>query len=165
LHAWTTDVVAGEHGAISIAEHRAIGTATPSDRPPLLASNARSWTEKSLSRGLRSPTSSPERLTGRFQAGKLPRQAGVTLVRHGHQYELAIQAETLAVSGAKQPTTEEGEERARVEERVDQVRYLIETVDLLYGLFLDRRLGLGWPEELRRMQRWLQSDERTRLAS
>ena len=46
-----------------------------------------------------------------------------------------------------------------------QLRHLIETVDLLYDAFLDRRLGLVWPEELSRMQRWLQSGERTRLAS
>jgi hypothetical protein len=109
------------------------------------------------------PTQLPEARRA-IQAGKLPRQAGLILVRHGHQYELTLQAETLAVSGAKLPATEEGEERARLEERVDQVRHLVETVDLLYGLFLGRRLGSGWLEELSRMQHWLQRDESPRLA-
>src|SRR5262249_56911121 len=34
-----------------------------------------------------------------IQAGKLPRKAGLTLVRHDQQYELTLQAETLAITG------------------------------------------------------------------
>jgi len=34
-------------------------------------------------------------------AGKLPRQAGLILARHDQQYELTLQAETMAVGGAK----------------------------------------------------------------
>ena len=44
----------------------------------------------------------PYRLPEAFralQAGKLPRKAGVILVRQGSQYELTLQAESLAVSG------------------------------------------------------------------
>jgi hypothetical protein len=36
-----------------------------------------------------------------IRSGKLPRKAGLILVRHGQQYELTLQAETFAVSGAK----------------------------------------------------------------
>ena len=88
------------------------------------------------------PTQLPEARRA-VQAGKLPRQAGLILVRHDQQYELTLQAETLAVSGAKLPEAEEREERARLEERVSQVRHLIETVDLLYDAFLERRLATG----------------------
>ena len=49
------------------------------------------------------PTKLPEARRA-IQAGKLPRQAGMILVRHEQQYELTLQAETLAVSGAKLPT-------------------------------------------------------------
>src|SRR6185295_7803686 len=76
-----------------------------------------------------------------IQAGKLARQAGLTLVRHDQQYELTLQAETLAVSGAKLPIVEESEERARLEERMDQLRSFQETLDLLYDAFLGRRLS------------------------
>jgi hypothetical protein len=48
------------------------------------------------------PTQLPEARRA-IQAGKLPRQAGLTLVRHDQQYELTLQAETLAVSGTKLP--------------------------------------------------------------
>ena len=41
-----------------------------------------------------------------LQAGKLPRKAGMVLVRQGAQYELTLQAETLAVSGAGLPKPE-----------------------------------------------------------
>ena len=110
------------------------------------------------------PTKLPEARRA-IQAGKLPRQAGLILVRHDQQYELTLQAETLAVSGAKLPATEESEDRARQEERVGQLRHLTETLDLLYDAFLSKRLGPGWPEELSRVQKWLQREERGRLAA
>ena len=46
----------------------------------------------------------PVRLPEAAQAirtGKLPRKAGLMLVRHGEQYDLMLQAETFTVSGAK----------------------------------------------------------------
>ena len=49
------------------------------------------------------PTRLPEAFRA-LQAGKLPRKAGLILVRHGAQYELTLQAETLAVSGARCPS-------------------------------------------------------------
>ena len=57
---------------------------------------------------------SPVRLPEAAQAirtGKLPRKAGLILVRHGEQYELTLQAETFTISGAK-IRTEDGEEAA-----------------------------------------------------
>jgi hypothetical protein len=110
------------------------------------------------------PTKLPEARRA-IQAGKLPRQAGLILVRHDQQYELTLQAETLAVGGAKLPPVEDGEPRVKLEDRAGQLRHLIETVELLYGAFLLRRLGADWAKELERMQRWLQRDERAFLAA
>jgi hypothetical protein len=100
-----------------------------------------------------------------IQAGKLPRKAGLTLGRHDRQYELTLQAESLAVSGARLPAPEEAEERARLEERITQLRHLLETLDLLYDAFGRVRLGDAWPRELARVQKWLQRDERGRLSA
>lgn len=95
-----------------------------------------------------------------LQAGKLPRQVGLTLVRHDQQYELTLAAETLAVTGARLPAVEGEQERARLEERVNQIRQLTETLDLLYDAFGRRRFGPEWPWEFGRVQKWLQRPER-----
>jgi hypothetical protein len=100
-----------------------------------------------------------------IKAGKLPRKAGLTLVRHDRQYEVTLQAETLAVSGARLPAPEEVEERARLEERVTLLRHFIETLDLLYDSFGKVRFGEGWPKELVRIQKWLQREERNRVSA
>jgi hypothetical protein len=100
-----------------------------------------------------------------IQAGKLPRKVGLTLVRHDHQYDLTLQAETLAITGAKLPPAETDEERAQLEERVSLLRHLLETLDLLYDAFGHRRCGAEWPKELARMQKWLQRDERARVSA
>lgn len=110
------------------------------------------------------PTKLPEARRA-IQAGKLPRQAGLTLVRHDQQYELTLQAETLAISGAKLPKVEDGDERIQLEERSGQLRHLIETLDLLYDAFLEWRFGANWPKGLGRVQKWLQQEERGRLAA
>jgi hypothetical protein len=95
-----------------------------------------------------------------IQSGKMPRKAGLILARQGSQYELAISAENLAVSGAKLPAPEGTEERVRLEERVTQLRHLIETLDLLYDAFGAKRASGDWAKELAGMQKWLLREER-----
>ncbi len=100
------------------------------------------------------PTRLPEARRA-LQSGKLPRKAGLTIVRHDQQYDLALTAESLAVSGAKMPAPEAGDDRGRLEERVSQLRHLLETLDLLYDTFIVHRASDGWTKELGRMKRWL----------
>jgi len=95
-----------------------------------------------------------------IQAGKLPRKAGLTLVRHDQQYELALHAESLAVTGAKLPGPDADDERVRLEERIGILRDLIETLDLLFDAFGQVRTGGGWSKELTKIRRWLQNDGR-----
>ena len=90
-----------------------------------------------------------------IQAGKLPRKMGLTLVRQDAQYELTLQAESLAISGAKLPAPEEEDQHARVEERITQVRHLLETLDLIYAAFIQRRLGDAWTKEASKIKKWL----------
>jgi recombination associated protein RdgC len=104
------------------------------------------------------PTRLPEALRA-LQAGKLPRKAGMIVVRHGAQYELTLQAETLAVSGAAIPKPDD-EGLSRHEQRIariDSLRHLTETLDLLFEAYLLRRTGTGWTDELGRIRRWLQA--------
>jgi len=94
-----------------------------------------------------------------LQAGKLPRKAGMVLVRHGAQYELTLQAETLAVSGAVLPKPDDrasSGHAARIA-RLDSLRHLTETLDLLFVAYLDKRTSSTWSDELTRIRRWLQA--------
>ena len=93
------------------------------------------------------------------QAGKLPRKAGLTLVRHDDQYELALSAESLAVNAAKLPTSDGDSEQVRREERITKIRHLIETLDLMYDSFGQHRLSEGWTKDLNKMQKWLRGKE------
>ena len=107
------------------------------------------------------PTRLPEARRA-IQSGKLPRKVGLTLVRHDQQYELAIHAETLGVAGLKFPAPPEdvGDDRAKLDTRADQLRALLETLDLLYDAFGKRRFGRDWEAELLGMQKWLKREER-----
>jgi hypothetical protein len=101
------------------------------------------------------PTRLPEAFRA-IQAGKLPRKVGLILVRHGSQYELTLQAETLAVSGAAMPKIEGAAPDEVRWARVDALRHLVETLDLLYDAYGRRRTGPDWLGELGRIRRWLQ---------
>ena len=107
------------------------------------------------------PTRLPEAKRA-IQSGKLPRKLGLTLVRHNYQYELGLHAETLGVGSAKFPPPPDDvtDIRAKLEDRADKLRHLVETLDLLYDAFGRQRFGKGWAETLPRMQRWLAKEER-----
>ena len=100
------------------------------------------------------PTKLPEAFRA-LQAGKLPRKAGLIVVRHGAQYELTLQAETLAVSGANLPKADRVSGHEAMVARIDGLRHLVETLDLLYDAYGQRRTGTEWSENLHRIRRWL----------
>jgi hypothetical protein len=104
------------------------------------------------------PARLPEALRA-LQAGKLPRKAGLILVRHGAQYELTLQAETMSVSGAVLPRPEDdgiSAQELRLA-RLESLRQLTRTLDLLFAAYLLRRTGATWSEERDRIRRWLQA--------
>ena len=106
------------------------------------------------------PTTLPEARRA-IQAGKLPRKVGLTVARHGQQYELTWQAETLAVLGARLPPPEGNEERTRLEERITLLRGLLETLDLLFDAYCRVRFSEKWPKELSKIQKWLKAQNRS----
>jgi hypothetical protein len=90
----------------------------------------------------------------------MPRKVGLTLVRHGLQYEFTLHAETLGIGSARLPPSEEEDERARLDERATQLRSLIESLDLLFDAFGQARFASEWNKELAKMQKWLKREER-----
>lgn len=91
-----------------------------------------------------------------IQTGKLPRRAGLIVARQGEQYEFTLQAETFNVSGGVLPKIESnGNPRAALEERVEQVRHLGQTLDLMFTAYLERRTSDEWPVLLEKMKGWL----------
>lgn len=105
------------------------------------------------------PTRLPEAMRA-IQSGKMPRKCGMTVVRHDAQYEFTLHAESLSISGAKIPIPEDEDDRARLEARAQQIRDLIETLDLLFDAFGQVRFSADWPKELAKMQKWLGRERR-----
>jgi hypothetical protein len=99
-----------------------------------------------------------------LRSGKLPRRMGLILERQGRQYELTLDAESLAISGAKLPQPEADDERAVLDERVECLRHLVQTLDLIYDAFGERRFGAGWRKEATRMREWLQKNRKQSAA-
>lgn len=106
-----------------------------------------------------------------IQTGKLPRRAGLIINRQGSQYELTLQAETLAISAATLPKAEggaadengDGKSGGRgndLIERVDELRNLCQTIDLLFEAFVRRRLT-GNFEDRGKISRWMRDDARS----
>lgn len=104
------------------------------------------------------PTQLPEARQA-VRCGKLPRKTGMTIVREGQQFDLVLQAETFAISGAKIHVDEDME--FGVEDRIDAIRTLSETVDLMFHVFCARRVSSAWSKDLGAIIKWLEaSDQR-----
>ena len=105
-----------------------------------------------------SPVALPETAMA-VRMGKLPRKAGLTLVREGEQYDLTLQAERFSVGGARitQVAKDAGDLRDR-EDRINSVRELCVTVDLLFEAFCQQRIGKSWKSESAEISKWLQKD-------
>ncbi len=111
------------------------------------------------------PTTLPEARRA-IQSGKLPRKAGLLVSRQGQQYALVLQAETFNISSGVLPKYDDhmgedgnghspGTGRAKAEERIEQVRHLAQTIDLIYAAFLQRRLGSDWNRETEEIRAWM----------
>ncbi len=107
---------------------------------------------------------SPVKLVEALQAirsGKLPRKSGMTLVRFGQQYDLVLQAESFAISGAK-IHVDENDEAHELDDRIDAIRSLNETVDLLFHAFCSRRVSREWANDQDGIRKWLSGAEQRR---
>ncbi len=101
-----------------------------------------------------SPIVLPEAMEA-IRSGKLPRKTGMTLISDGRQFDLVLQAESFAISGAK-IHLEEGEE-FEDEDRIDAIRLLSDTTDQLFYAFLDRRTSDVWAKDQQQIGSWLRA--------
>ncbi len=104
-----------------------------------------------------SPVALPEAMMA-IKMGKLPRKAGLTLVRDGEQFDFKLSAETFSVGAAR--ISQIGDDTPLRDEidRIESIRQLSETLDLLYEAFFDVRFGKNWPGILGKITNWLQAD-------
>jgi hypothetical protein len=104
---------------------------------------------------------SPIKLAEALQAvrsGKLPRKSGLTLVRYGQQYDMVLQAESLAVSGAK-IRSDDQDDAHQLADRIDAIRELSLTVDLLFEAYCELRLSAGWEKSRAAIRQWLAASQ------
>ena len=100
------------------------------------------------------PTKLPEAMEA-IRSGKMPRKAGLVLVRFGQQYDLTLQAESFSISGAKLQADKEAQGAEVLESRIDAIRTLNETVDLLFESFCSLRVSKEWDKRLENISQWI----------
>lgn len=109
-----------------------------------------------------SPVALPEAAMA-IRMGKLPRKAGLTLIRNDEQYDFNLQAETFVLGSAKisRPGDSSAEMRDTLD-RIESIRRMAETIDLLFEAFCDQRIGKAWIREQKQLGQWLQSEKAIR---
>ena len=111
-----------------------------------------------------SPVALPEANLA-IRMGKLPRKAGLTLVRDNEQFDLTLKAETFSIGSARISQVGDDTHVRETLDRIESVRQLAETVDLLYEVFCQSRFSKSWPAKLKEMSQWLSSDKPVRKQS
>jgi len=106
-----------------------------------------------------SPVVLPEAILA-IGMGKLPRKAGLTLVREDQQFDFALNAETFAIGSAKVTQIGNDDVTRDTIDRIESIRQLSETLDLLFGAFCEKRLGKKWSSEQKKIVDWLREDQR-----
>ena len=55
------------------------------------------------------------------------------------------------------PKLEEAAGREATLARIEQIRHMTDTLDLLYAAFLQNRLGQGWGDNVGEIRQWLKA--------
>ena len=105
-----------------------------------------------------SPVALPEAILA-IGMGKLPRKAGLTLVREDQQFDFALQAETFSIGSAKISQIGNDDAIRDAIDRIESIRQLSETLDLLFEAFCEKRIGKKWNAEQKKITDWLRSDQ------
>ncbi len=105
-----------------------------------------------------SPVALPETMLA-IRSGKLPRKTGMTMISDGRQFDLVLQAETFGISGAKIHLDDD--EDFDDNDRIDAIRLLSESTDLLFHVFCDRRTSSGWKKEQAEISKWINANKKS----
>ncbi|OYP38245.1 hypothetical protein [Rhodopirellula sp. MGV] len=105
------------------------------------------------------PIKLPE-ATKAIQCGKLPRKAGMTVIREGRQFDLTLQAESFGISGAKIHL--EDDEEFDDDDRIDAIRLLTDTTDLMLQTYVERRISDEWLQDHQAIRKWLTGSSKQR---
>ncbi len=109
-----------------------------------------------------SPVALPESAMA-IRMGKLPRKAGLTLIRDGEQYDFNLQAEAFVMGSAKiSRPGDSSTEMSDSLERIESIRRMADTIDLLFESFCEVRIGKAWAKESKKLSAWLVSDKAIR---
>ena len=108
-----------------------------------------------------SPVALPEAILA-IGMGKMPRKAGLTLVREDQQFDFTLQAETFSIGSAKISQIGNDDATRDAIDRIESIRQLSETVDLLFEAFCEKRISKKWNAEQKKIIDWLRSDRPTR---
>ncbi len=98
------------------------------------------------------PVQLPEAMQA-IRSGKLPRKAGMTVIREGRQFDLTLQAESFGISGAKIHL--EDDEEFDDSDRIDAIRLLSETIERMLQTFVQRRIAEQWESDRKAIGTWL----------
>ncbi len=122
--------------------------------------------EKLICRGLM--TELQEARTG-LAMGKKLEQARMLLTRGEYEWNLSFKATLMEFRNVKPPKTmgsaEEGNDPEAVEgrllEHLSLHEMVVRTVDQLFRMFLELRIGSGWEQELTRIRVWVKKAKET----
>lgn len=104
-----------------------------------------------------SPVVLPESMLA-IRMGKLPRKAGLTLVRQGEQFDLTLKAETFSIGAAKSSDIGDTSPSRDALDRIQSLKNGLETLDLLFEHFCHIRLADPWTATGEKISAWLQSE-------
>lgn len=111
-----------------------------------------------------SPVALPEARMA-IRMGKLPRKAGLRLVRDDEQFDLTLKAESFSIGSAKITQIGDDVPTRELLDRIESIRQLSETMDLLYEVFCQLRLSNKWDGTLAKISEWLQAETVLRKVS
>lgn len=78
------------------------------------------------------------------------------MTRLGVHYEFVLPAEPFALSAGKITFPANDEDPSDLQaSRLDGMRTLVETLDLIYGNFCERRLSKAWEDDVKKIRSWL----------
>ena len=116
--------------------------------------------EKLICQGLQAELQ--EARTG-LAMGKKIEQARIMMIRDDHEYHFTLKGSVFEFRSVRLPKTmtdsEEGNDpdalEGRLLDRIGLYEISMRTVDELFKMFLDKRVGDDWPVELEKLRNWI----------